>query len=263
MSWFYPPRHQFPFSIQVSASGSPSGGLVGGNVYAGDGAPTNLIGWKGDLYLNRQGGSGTTLYLKESGEGTISGWVAVGGAAGLGDVVGPSSAVSGRIAVFSSTTGKLLADGGAIIPATGLGDVIGPSSAVSGHIAVFSSTTGKLLADGGVIQVTTLWPALVTLTDGATPALDASLGATFRLSASGDRTIGIPTNPTANQRIMIQHYANGGARTLALNTGAGGFRFCTDIAALTQTASGKTDYIGAIYNSTDSKWDVVAVTKGF
>ena len=62
---------------------------------------------------------------------------------------------------------------------------------------------------------------------------------------------------------MIQHYASGGARTLALNTGAGGFRFGSDIAALTQTASGKTDYIGAIYNGTDSFWDVVGYVKGF
>ena len=104
---------------------------------------------------------------------------------------------------------------------------------------------------------------VVTLTDGATPALDAALGSTFRLSAGGDRTIAVPSNPTNGQKIIIQHYANGGARTLALNTGAGGFRFGTDITGLTATTSGKTDYIGAIYNGTDSKWDVIAYTKGF
>lgn len=107
------------------------------------------------------------------------------------------------------------------------------------------------------------FPTTVTLTDGATPALDASLGKVFRLAAAGDRTIAVPSNPIGGQQIVIQHYASGGARTLALNTGAGGFRFGTDITALTQTASGKTDYIGAIYNDTDSKWDIVAVTKGF
>src|SRR4051812_44038940 len=56
---------------------------------------------------------------------------------------------------------------------------------------------------------------VVTLTDGATPALDASLGSVFRLAAGGDRTIGVPTNPTAGQKIIIQHFASGGARTLA------------------------------------------------
>lgn len=34
--------------------------------------------------------------------------------------------------------------------ATGTGDVVGPSSSVDNHVAVFDSTTGKLLKDGGV-----------------------------------------------------------------------------------------------------------------
>lgn len=122
------------------------------------------------------------------------------------------------------------------------------------------------LASGTVANArlnTIVPPTVVALADGATPALDASLGNVFTLSAAGNRTIAIPSNPTAGQKIIIRHLASGAARTLALNTGAGGFRFGTDIAALTQTDSGKIDYIGAIYNSTDSKWDVVAYSKGY
>jgi hypothetical protein len=104
---------------------------------------------------------------------------------------------------------------------------------------------------------------VVTLTDGATPALNAALGNIFTLSAAGDRTIAVPSNATAGQKIIIRHLASGAARTLALNTGAGGFRFGSDITALTQTVSGKYDYIGAIYNSTSSTWDVVSYVKGF
>lgn len=110
---------------------------------------------------------------------------------------------------------------------------------------------------------TARFPTTFTLTDGATPALDASQGSVFRLVAAGDRTIAVPTNPISGQKIIIQHLASGGARTLALNTGAGGFRFGTDIPSLSQTASGKTDYIGCVYNATDTFWEVVAVTKGF
>jgi fructose-1,6-bisphosphatase/inositol monophosphatase family enzyme len=51
---------------------------------------------------------------------------------------------------------------------------------------------------------------------------------------------------------------------LTLQTGfAYAFRFGSDITGLTATASGKTDYIGAVFNLTDQRWDVVAVTKGF
>lgn len=109
----------------------------------------------------------------------------------------------------------------------------------------------------------TVLGSVAVLTDGATPALDASLGTIFTLSAAGDRTIAVPSNATSGQKIVIRHLASGGARTLALNTGAGGFRFGSDITALSQTASGKTDYIGCIYNAADSFWDVVAFTKGF
>lgn len=103
----------------------------------------------------------------------------------------------------------------------------------------------------------------VALTDGATPALDASLGNVFTLSAAGNRTIAVPSNPTAGQKIIIRHEASGGARTLALNTGANGFRFGTDITALTETGSGLVDWIGCIWNDLDSKWDVVAYAKGY
>lgn len=122
---------------------------------------------------------------------------------------------------------------------------------------VLTTNAAVTPAQGGVSAAT------VTLTDGTTPALDASLGTVFRLAAAGDRTIAVPTNPTGGQKIVIQHFASGGARTLALNTGAGGFRFGSDITGLTQTVSGKTDYIGCLYNDTDSKWDVVAYAKGY
>lgn len=115
----------------------------------------------------------------------------------------------------------------------------------------------------GLTSTAALKEAVVALSDGATPALDASLGNIFTLAAAGNRTIAVPSNPTSGQKIIIRHLASGGARTLALNSGAGGFRFGTDVTALTATESGKYDYIGCVYNSTDSKWDVVAYAKGY
>ena len=42
----------------------------------GTGSPNSaVIGNIGDLYLNTSGGAGTTLYVKESGAGTNTGWV--------------------------------------------------------------------------------------------------------------------------------------------------------------------------------------------
>ncbi len=103
-----------------------------------------------------------------------------------------------------------------------------------------------------------------TLVDGASVTLDVTTGTVFRLAAAGNRTILAPSGTILNgQRILIQHFASGGARTLALTTGAAGFRFGTTFASLSATSSGLTDYIDAVYNNTDNRWDVINVTKGF
>lgn len=99
----------------------------------------------------------------------------------------------------------------------------------------------------------------VTLADNGTPAMDASLGNVFTLTSTTNPTIAIPSNPTADQKAVIRFVASGGSRTLALNTGTGGFALRN--VTLTATASGKTDYIGCIYNSTSNKWDVIAYDK--
>lgn len=72
-------------------------------------------------------------------------WVLINVPGGTGDVVGPASAVNNHVALFDTTSGKLIKDGGALPT----GDVVGPGSAVSGNLAVFSGTSGKVIVDGG------------------------------------------------------------------------------------------------------------------
>lgn len=112
--------------------------------------------------------------------------------------------------------------------------------------------TSYFVPDGGV-----------TLTDGASVALDAAAGSVFKLTATGDQTILAPTNATHGQRITIVHVASGGARTLALTSGAAGFAFGATITALSATTSGLTDYIDAIFDSTANRWRIVGYNKGF
>lgn len=131
-----------------------------------------------------------------------------------------------------------------------------------------TGTTGTVLNNAWLTALYAAIDAAIqtvfTLTDGATVALDASKGSVFRLAAAGDRTVSVPTNALAGQRILLQHYASGGSRTLTLTTGSSGaFRFGSTFASLSATSSGKTDYIEAVYNGTDSRWDVINVTKGF
>lgn len=91
-----------------------------------------------------------------------------------GDVVGPASSTNNNVAVFSGTTGKLLADGGGALPVKATGTEIntgtddakfatakaiadslvvkGPASSTDSHVALFDGTTGKLLKDGGSLN---------------------------------------------------------------------------------------------------------------
>jgi hypothetical protein len=82
------------------------------------------------------------------------------------------------------------------------------------------------------------------------------------VTLGGNRTLGAPTNPTNGQKIVYRIRQDGtGNRTLAFNAI---FRFGLDIISFTaSTGVNKTDYIGCIYNSADSSWDVVAVSKSF
>lgn len=50
-------------------------GVFGGNVRTGTGAPSGVVvGSRGDLWLRTDGGANTTLYVKETGDNTTSGW---------------------------------------------------------------------------------------------------------------------------------------------------------------------------------------------
>ncbi len=100
------------------------------------------------------------------------------------------------------------------------------------------------------------------LTDGANIDINASLGSVFKVTLGGNRTINAPTNPTANQFIILIITQDGtGSRTLTWNAA---FVFSTDLPAptLTTTAS-KSDMLGFVYISSLSKWRYIAEVQGF
>lgn len=72
-----------------------------------------------------------------------------GGGGGSGDVTGPGSSVNTDLAIFSGTTGKIIADSGRLL--SSLGDVVGPSSSVDNTIPRFDGVTGKLLQDSTAV----------------------------------------------------------------------------------------------------------------
>lgn len=128
-----------------------------------------------------------------------------------------------------------------------------------------AAETFRIKSTGVVQAANALAGGVVALVDGATIAVDASLGNTFYVETANSRTIGVPTNPTDGQKIIIRwKNTSGGSITTSFTTGsAGSFRFGTTVNNVSATPTGKTDYVGAIYNAQDNKWDIIAYSKGY
>jgi hypothetical protein len=125
-------------------------------------------------------------------------------------------------------------------------------------------TTGNILVSSGNITITSgrLSTAVATLTDAATIATDASLANHFRVTLGGNRTLGNPTNAYDGARVVYEVIQDGtGNRTLAFDTN---FAFGSDISSITlSTGANLRDFITVVYNSTATKWYVVAFVKGY
>jgi hypothetical protein len=146
-------------------------------------------------------------------------------------------------------------------------EVIVPNQATTANTATLTFTTAPTAGqytvriEGG-LSAGGYQPPPVTLTDAATIATNASLGNSFRVTLAGNRTLGNPTNPTDGQRILWELIQDAtGSRTITLDTA---FALGTDISSVTlTTTANKRDFLGAVYNSTASKWYVLAFTRGY
>ena len=75
-------------------------------------------------------------------------------------------------------------------------------------------------------------------------------------SIASNLIINAPTgSPSQGQKLMIRLKDNGTSRTLTFNS----IWRSIGVTLPTATTPNKTIYIGAIYNSTDTKWDVIAI----
>lgn len=102
-------------------------------------------------------------------------------------------------------------------------------------------------------------PRIGTTADSATPTPAADDVDMYTVTALAQAaTFGAPTGtPVNGQKLIIRVKDNGTARALSWNAI---YRAGTDVALPTTTVLSKTLYCGFIYNSADSKWDLVAVT---
>lgn len=213
-------------------------------------------------------GSGVTATDAGSGVATIT---ISGGGGGGGDSFTTIACTAGTNPVADSATDTLtLASSDGTIVTTGNSgtDTVDFSARVAtGSVSGVVSTSAQTLAgrktlSGGVTLGASGNPAVSALSDGASIAVDASLGNHFRVTIAGNRTLSNPTNAVDGQRMVFEIIQDGtGGRTLALDTK---FALGSDIFETTlSTTASKRDFIGCIYNSTADKFYVVSFVKGY
>lgn len=146
------------------------------------------------------------------------------------------------------------------------------ATAVASGTLTLPATTDTLVARNTVETITnktvtssTLVAAIVDLTDAATINTDVTLGNSFRVTLAGNRTLAAPTGATHGQKCIWRFKQDAsGNRTITLTTGAGGFRLGVSITSVTlSTVAGATDYMGAMFDSNDNRWDVIAFATGY
>lgn len=136
----------------------------------------------------------------------------------------------------------------------GSGDFVGPASSVDGHLVVFDGATGKLGKDGGAPFSRS--PSIQSVTSSATVTptfADDMVKITAQAAALA------LANPTGTAipglGMVIRIKDNGTARAITYDTQ---YR-AIGVTLPTTTVISKTLYLAMIYNSDDTKWDVVAV----
>lgn len=137
------------------------------------------------------------------------------------------------------------------------------NSAVVQRDSTGGATFGGTLTAAGIAASKRVTSGVVAVgnTTG-TYTTDASQGNQFNLTLTGNLTLANPTNAVDGQGIAWRIKQDGtGSRTITLGSN---FRLGTDVTAVVlSTAASKTDYLAAVYNAADTKWDVIAFTKGF
>ena len=217
----------------------------------------------------------TPLSAAQGGTGLGTGYA-------VGDLV-YASATATLARLADVATGNVLLSGGVgVAPSYGK---VGLTTHISGTLAVGNGGTGAatltgilvgngasaftaVTAPSGTIVGTSdtqtlsnkrIDPRVTTVASSATPTPSPNTEDLYILSALAvGATFAAPGGTPSNGfKLMIRIKDNGGAQTLAWNA----IYRAIGVTLPTTTVAGKTLYVGCVYNSADTKWDVVSVAQ--
>ncbi len=144
---------------------------------------------------------------------------------------------------------------------TANGNITISASGVSNVVVVSNSgvnVTGTLTVSGTTV------PRVVNITDGSTFTANSAttdIASQVNTQVSGTLTLSAPTGSPLNGQKLMYKIKSANVQTFSWDPV---YAFSTDISQPTATTgSNKTDYLGFIYDSTASKWQLIAKNFGF
>ncbi|WP_352833966.1 hypothetical protein [Mesorhizobium sp. M0296] len=233
----------------TGATGPTGVGATGPTGPTGITGATGATGVVGATGVGEPGPTGITGATGPSGPtGVVGATGPAGGPTGATGVAGPTglTGATGPTGVTGATgvTGN--------VGATGPTGLTGPTG-VTGPTGITGATgvTGATGPSGSPL------PRIASIASSATPTPDSTNTDEYILTAqAAAAAFSAPTGTPANgQKLIIRVKDNGTARAFTWDAI---YRAGTDVALPATTVISKTMYLGFIYNTTDTKWDLVA-----
>jgi hypothetical protein len=238
---------------------------ITGNVTGGNLATGGLISATGNITSAANIGGGNVNATLYSGT-TVSVTGVITGASVVGGVITGSSAsvtgiVTGASVVGGVITGTTVSTTGNI---TSAANITGGNITTAGIITATGNITSGNISTGTITVTGAVVPRVVVITDAASVTIDGDttdIATQANTQAVGTLTINAVTGTPFNGQKIIFRLQSTNVQTFSWNAV---FVGSTDL-SLPTTSSGtsKYDYVGFIYNSTATKWQLLAKNFGF
>jgi hypothetical protein len=263
-----------PLSVSQGGTGASTqtaySVLCGGTTSTGAYQSVASVGTAGQVLTSN--GAGALPTFQTNGNGTVTSVSWTGGIVSVAtSTTTPAFTIagtSGGIPYFSSGTtwaSSAVLDANALVIGGGAGAA--PSTTTTGTgvitaLGIAANGSGGFVTNTGTVTLTnkriTSRSLSLTSTSGAiTPDSDTYDQVNYSLtgSSSFSNPSGTPTN---GQKLTLRLYAASTQTISSWSSSTGGYR-AIGVTLPTSVPAGKTIYVGCIWNSTDSRWDVIAV----
>lgn len=259
-----------PYQVSASASAPAFNTITSGT----NTAATMTVGTGGSIVATGSGTIAATTSVALATGRTIGG-VSFDGTADIVpqtiQVVDAAADTTTFVLLAGSATGNLqpMTDAGIaynastnILTVNIAGNVTGSSGSTTGNAATATALQTARTINGTSFNGTAniiLNPRVVSAASSATPTPNADTTDEFILTAlAADATFAAPTGtPVQGQAMVIRIKDNGTARALTWNA----IYRAIGVMLPSTTVINKTLYVAMIYNSTDTKWDVLSVAQ--